>query len=339
VLGVLFGAATPQPSGVLVRVVDAATGRALPNAQVTTVQDGRAGEPRLTDDAGRVRLRAAAGDSVRVRVRQIGYVPTERLVAASGPETEVRLDRVPLVLPAQRATTASECTAFADASDRETAAALYGRLREAAEQYEAFRRAYPFEAHVESRLANPRTDGGRRPIVRVSAERYASDRWEADYRPGDVVHPDGPSFRADILFVSTLANDRFWAHHCFAVGGVVPVGGRPAVRVTFAPTARTRGPDWAGAALLDSATHQLLRVEFRLERPVRYGPRRLEGYTTFMTPSPFVAVPESTLAVWWEREPGPAAAWGTPDAVHLVHVQRLAYRRAHPPATQPTVPR
>jgi hypothetical protein len=272
---------------------------------------------------------------VRVRVRQIGYVPVERTVAAAGAEAELRLERLPLVLPARRTTSATGCATYADAAERERAVAVYARLREAAEQYEAFRRAYPFDAQVESRIANPRTGGGRRWVVRVTAERYASDRWAGEYRPGNVVRADGPSFRADILFVSTLADERFWEHHCFAVDGAVALGGRPALRVTFAPTERTRGPDWAGAAVLDSATSQLLRVEFRLERPVRSGPRRLEGYTTFMTPSPFVAVPESTLAVWWDREPEGPAEWGTADAVQLVHVQRLSYRRARPPIALP----
>jgi hypothetical protein len=118
------------------------------------------------------------------------------------------------------------------------------------------------------------------------------------------------------------------------VRGVEPYAGHRVVRLEFTPARGLRGPEWSGTAFTDSATRLLHRVEFRLVglRPDDV-PARLEGYTTFSSPSPFIAMPESTLAMmWWRRTPPSDSAWGMPDVVQLLHRIDVQYRKAKPPS-------
>ncbi|MDQ6690932.1 MAG: hypothetical protein M3Z18_10520, partial [Gemmatimonadota bacterium] len=61
-------------------------------------------------------------------------------------------------------------------------------------------------------------------------------------------------------------------------------------------------------------------------------PKRIEGYTTFASPSPFVIMPDTTFGVWWLRRHGEKGDWGKPDVVQVLHVEKLIYRNARPPA-------
>jgi hypothetical protein len=92
--------------------------------------------------------------------------------------------------------------------------------------------------------------------------------------------------------------------------------------------------------MLDSATSQLVRIEFRLVNLDQdKGLRRLEGYQTFKSPSPFVMIPDTVAAIWWTRE-----AWidprnpDRPDVAQSLRIDSLQYRKAKPPEN-PTVRR
>jgi hypothetical protein len=62
-------------------------------------------------------------------------------------------------------------------------------------------------------------------------------------------------------------------------------------------------------------------------------PRRLEGYTTFRSPSPFIVIPDSTVAMWWRREPTAyEPPWSGPDTVQLLELLGVTYRKGKPPA-------
>lgn len=88
----------------------------------------------------------------------------------------------------------------------------------------------------------------------------------------------------------------------------------------------------AGVALLDSATSELRRIEFRMTG-LDFGsrPRRLEGYTTFTAPSPFIVVPDTSLAVWWRHEPNRRGEWGPADVGQMLYIRKLTWRRGKPP--------
>jgi hypothetical protein len=109
--------------------------------------------------------------------------------------------------------------------------------------------------------------------------------------------------------------------------------GRRVIRLDFHPARDVETVDWSGSAWLDSAASVLRRVDFRLAN-VRdpSAPRRFEGYTTFAVPSPYIAVPDSTLAWWWRRRyPRPTDDERTAEVVQSVTMREAMYVRATPP--------
>ena len=94
---------------------------------------------------------------------------------------------------------------------------------------------------------------------------------------------------------------------------------------------RTIGAD------VDTASFEMTRcsVDFRLTG-LKPGdlPRRLEGYTTFRSPTPFIVVPDTTTAMWWRRNVPQSASWGNADAVQRIALKEVTFLRKIPPAFQ-----
>jgi hypothetical protein len=318
-------------ASVVVRVLDRVSGQALPNADVL---DLGSGTHRLTNARGEARLDWPARGALRLRVRQLGYRFVERELRASGADLDsatVALERVAFVLPELRAEARHQCDAPPDSASRQLALLALGQLRLAAEHYDQFRRAYPFEMRGERRTVLVGSDG-RPKQVRVNREHETSDRWGDPYRPGDVLRRERRGFSASLLFISTLADSVFWDGHCFSVRGMETRDAQRLLRLEFTPNPDLRTPDWEGTAWIDSSTSVLRRIEFRLAGLTDDDePRRLEGYTTFSAPSPYITIPDSIVAYWWRRAPAERSEWGTPDVVQLLHVVNIDYRGAAPP--------
>ena len=132
--------------------------------------------------------------------------------------------------------------------------------------------------------------------------------------------------------MSTLADSVFWQHHCFRADGFDSLETARVVKLEFFPATDVKGPDYEGTAYLDSATSSLLRVEFHLANlHESRGPKRLEGYITFMSPSPFVRVPDTTAAIWWTHS-ADHDEWGQPDFAQRLHLEAIKYRKTTPPS-------
>lgn len=323
-------AGSSLPGPLLVKVVEETTLQPLPNAEVLLVGSGRR---YLTNSRGEIRLARPAVGSLVIGVRQIGFRPVTRELAAPGDTAVVRLARVAYELPRVVRTADRPCDDAPDPASAALSARVLEQLRFSAERYELFRREYPFEVEFgrRSAYADARSDTMR---VRDEEERTNSDAWREPYRPGRVLRRGARGFSVPILFLSTLADSTFWAHHCFSAPGVEWRDGEPLILLQFSPTSRIRTPDWAGVALLDSATSALRRIEFHLTGLKRGNrPRRLEGYTTFAAPSPFIVVPDTTVAVWWMREPPPDGDWGLPDVGQMLYTRTMKWRKAEPPPT------
>lgn len=316
-----------QPASRVVRVVDGATGQPLENAEVTDLASERV---RLTGPDGIVRL-GATGDALRLRVRQIGYRAQQRTALAGADTLTFALQRASYVLPDVVSRAPTGCAIDPDTAAALRSAAALEQLRASAERYETFRKAYPFRVRMERRTAPLGPDGRPGRMIRKLEESDDRD-WGEAYRPGRVIEygPRGDFF-ANILFLASLADARFWERHCFVArtGGVLQ--GAPVIRLEFTPAPHVRDPEWLGVALLDSATSILRRIEFQLVGlPTNREPRRLEGYTTFRSPAPYFVIPDTTVAIWWRTQRG--ETWGTPDVAQALFVTELRYRRAAPPA-------
>ena len=339
--GALGVIATPPADGqqtpMVVTVVDDLSRRPLPNADVIDLESGR---HRLTDEEGKVSLVWPANGILRLRVREVGYKPIERTLRLGddmgGTTTTFGMSKVAYVLAPVLAK--SRCASDADLAARLLAADVLEQLRQGAEKYEHFRRAYPFNLVLERRTALPRDTAPAR--IRTQREKFTSGGAETRYRPGRIVAgANSPLFSVPILFLSNLADPAFWENHCFVVRGFESLNGSRVVRLEFSPSTNVRGPDWEGAALLDSATSILQRVQFRVANLTgNRGPERIEGYTTYRSPSPYVVMPDTTVAIWWLRRARPRALWGDPEFGQMLHLYEMTYTRQKPPAAAPPLP-
>lgn len=319
-----------QPSTVLITVIDSSARYPLANADVI---DLGGGQHRFTDENGRTRVTWPANGVLQLKVREVGYQPRQRTLResdAAGATATFEMSRVAYVISPVKATSHCSNSAAVDSGSLDLSVSALDQLKQGAEKYDQFLRHYPFEATVERRTAAVPETGDLKRIF-VSTEKFRSDSFESEYAPGDVVRYDRGGFTVPLLFLSTLADSVFWDHHCFGVGGVESYRGSRVVRLEFSPTTDVKGPDYAGTAFLDSANSYLVRVDFHLANPPgRAGPKKLEGYITFMSPSPFVEVPDTTAAIWWMRG-ADHGDWGKPDYAQVMRLQELKYRKEKPP--------
>jgi hypothetical protein len=321
-----------QPTFLVVTVIDSLARYPLVNADVVDVASG---QHRFTDERGQARLPWPSDGRLRLRVREIGYRPVQRTLeraSTSGEATTFALRKVAYVVSPVRDT--SHCVTTDDSAALALSVAVLEQVEQGGAKYTEFQRLYPFEASVQIRTALVPEVGPVKRIVRKN-EKFKSESWEGVYRPGNVVEysRDG-SFLAPILFLSTLGDSVFWEHHCFVARGIQSYQGTRAIRLQFSPSPDVRGPDWEGSALLDSATSYLLHLDFHLANlDVRKGLTRLDGYQTFTSPSPFVIMPDSVIAVWWTRtKTKDEQNWERPDVVQSLHIDSLKYRKQTPPA-------
>ncbi len=335
-----LGAAAPFPlihaqGSVVVTVVDDNSRRPLANADVIDLDTGR---HRLTDEEGKATLNWPPNGILRLRIREVGYKPIERTLRlgqdTSAMSSTFGMSRVAYVIAPVHAR--SRCVNDADSASRLLTVAVLEQLRQGAEKYEHFRRAYPFDLVVERRTAIPRETSA--PRVRKGRESFTSATVETRYRPGNIVSgAHSRLFGVPILFLSNLADPAFWENHCFVARAFETLNNSTVIRLEFSPSSNIRGPDWEGAALLDSATSILRRVEFRVANlGHNRGPERIEGYTIYRSPSPFVVMPDTTVAVWWLGRGRRRAIWGEPDFGQMLHLYEMKYVREQPPATPPS---
>jgi len=316
-----------QPAIVRVRVVEEATNEPLPNAEI---MDRVSGTRRFTNAAGEA-LFPRDTRSIALRVRQLGFRYVDGTIGVGVDSATFALKRVAYILPPVHTTTTTTCSPGTDSTAATLSAAVLEQLRAGAERYEAFRREYPFRVRLERLSGNITPDSDVKP-TRASMETEHSDRWGERYAPNRIVAHTPRGFSVPILFISALADSVFWDRHCFSARGVESLGGTRVIRLHFAPNGSVRTPDWEGAALVDSASSMLRRVEFRLTG-LKAGdrPRRLEGYTTFTSPTPFIVVPDTTTAIWWRRDAPEDGDWGNADAVQRIALKEIAFLRSIPP--------
>ncbi len=192
-----------------------------------------------------------------------------------------------------------------------------------------------FALQLERRTGDVTSAGDVKP-TRAQRETEQSDRWGERYVPDRIVERFPLGFSVPILFLTALADSVFWERHCFVARGVESLADARVVRLAFAPKPTVTGPDWEGAALVDSVSSILRRIEFRLTglKPDDR-PRRLEGYTTFMSPAPYFVVPDTTRAIWWRRDVAAQGLWGMPDAIQHINVRSVTFLKAIPTGYRP----
>src|SRR5215210_4121655 len=269
VLAATGGSPTPAtrvPTALLLRVVDSATRLPLPNAEITA--SGRRG---LTDAQGEVRILWPENGELLVRIRQLGFRYADRTFhrdPASTAEEDtavVALAHIGWALPQVVVRAERRCRDAGDPTHVALTQSSMELLRLGADQFENFRRAYPFDLTLEQRTSFSAPLGRLRPRPRVIVDTTASNLWGDRYTPGNVLQRRGVNeYFVPLLFVSALADSAFWSRHCFEARGVESREGRRLIRLEFRPALGVRDPEWEGSAWLDSARSVLARVDFRL---------------------------------------------------------------------------
>lgn len=325
------------PLALLLRVIDSATRAPVPNAEVTA--STRRG---LTDASGEVRILYPEDGELRVRVRQLGFRYVERTFhrdASSRAQEDtavVVLVRMGFALPQVVVRAERRCKDGSDPARVALSQASMELLRFGAEQFDNFRRAYPFNISMERRTTGTTAGRSRRP--KVERDTTASNEWGDRYTPGKVVMEAGrDEYFVPLLFVSALADPAFWDLHCLIARGVESRDGRRLIRLDFSPILDLRDPDWEGSAWLDSARSVLARVDFRLTNlRSQVGPQQFEGYTVFSTPTPYIAMPDSTVAWWTMSVPsGPYGEFRQVGGRQSLVIRDVAYTRERPPTGEP----
>jgi hypothetical protein len=326
-------AAALLPTRLVVHVVDSASRLPLPNAEVSAPPTIR-----LTDADGNARFPWPEQGSLRIRVRQIGFRYVRRTLhrgtspAAREDTVVVALQPAAFALPQVVTQAESRCPPITDSATRALSLSTMELLRFGAEQYDSFRAAYPFYVTLARRTVRSAALSG--PRVEEVKEAAESETYGDEYHPGRVLLRIPKGYYVPVLFVSTLADSAFWNRHCFLAKGIESREGRRVIRLDFAPSRDVREADWAGTAWIDSAASVLRRVDFRVVNlHVRGAPRRFEGYTTFAVPSPYIAVPDSTVAWWWTNtKPSESDDKFTADVLQFITTRDVAYKGAKPPA-------
>jgi hypothetical protein len=294
---------TTAVTAVLRGVVADTAGTPVPYALVRILP---AGTERFTDARGAFALTGLAPGTYRVRVRQVGYEPFESTVSlrAEGAALRVALRPLEIRLDELTVTVAGPCTAPGppDPATAPALAAIFAQLTENARRFAVLADSYPFQYFME-RTLNDHTEGGAvLPVATDTIEYQRSARVR--YRPGEVIgwgtSPRGDRARVlQLPSLPDLADSAFHANHCFAFGGMVDVGGRRLVRMSFRAAEALRAPDIDGDADLDPDSYELRTLTTRLTHPGRAMPGIASASATIQMRElfPSIVVPGSVQGV------------------------------------------
>ncbi len=328
--------ALSQPVSVIIAIRDAATGTSLPNTELLDTTSLRVHG--RSDRNGLIRLRLERSPAC-YRVRQIGYLPAgfpSGTVPARNDTLVVSLSRAAFALEELTVLSGSGCPGSSPGSGG-TAAWLLDQVQLAASTYEGFVDAWPFEVRLERKTSSRRPTGTY--ALREERERVESKRWREEYRPGNVVKRDRLGFSVPIFFVTLLGNQAFLENHCFRYDslGTVDGGGTPFRILSFTPLPSLDKTDWAGRILLDPESGILRQIRFELVNLAGFRSlARFEGSTTFREVSPFVVIPDSTLAWWWRTEDRARERNSLPDVLQQLKVTELRFRDDKRPPAPPS---
>jgi len=257
------------PGGTLTGTVqDSATGLPVGYALVVVIESN---QRVFAGESGRFTLTGLISARATLRIQQIGYRAVSMVLnldlapgtPAGPPGLLIRLSRQAYVLP--EIVVQGDVCAGAEALATGESGTIIDEAFRNAERLLTLQQAYPYRGAFQRvtvilNAAYERTGGW------LDTVRYDS-RTATGYRRGKVLEPGarrgGREF-ANYFTTSDIAREAFRKSHCFWYAGQDSLDGFSAYRVDFAPTQRTKTPDWAGSLLIDSSTLRLLRSEAHL---------------------------------------------------------------------------
>ena len=286
---------------------------------------------RFTDASGAFDFTHVPAGTYHLIARQVGFKPLDTtVVVATDAQVVVTatLERLTVELEAISVVAGQGCTQPGppDASMPELAA-LFGQLRESAQQYKLLATTYQFRYRM-ARTFTDVDEVGHELARSTDTVSYLSSAL-VHYRPGDVVSvatlPDGSTTRAVVLPTLTdLADSAFQAHHCFSFTGRVQQDGAEVLRFHFQPPEALEAPDLEGDVDLDPATYQIRRASVSLTRAglAQTGVRAATSTITFAEVLPNIVVQKRVVSV--QELTAPPLRGGQRYIARYVEDQRLA---------------
>lgn len=228
---------------------------------------------------GFFRLRGIPPGAVTLRVRRLGFTPAVlHLALTEGREDTVRVALEPLALQLARIRVSDEvCPSRGSQSGDTATLVILRQLWDNAERNKLLAHESPFVSRMERSIGAPErmvSLGGnqRIRITRVDTVQVTAEHdWR--YEPGKLVVRTGADEAAEApekMFVPQLvdfADEVFTDNHCFKYAGVSKVDGVRRIQIDFEPIKTLRAPDVRGSMFLDTASYQLVRSDFVMERP------------------------------------------------------------------------
>ena len=233
----------------------------------------------LAQSNGAFRLRGVPPGAVTLRVRRLGFTPVSlHLTLVEGREDTVRVALEPLVLQLARIRVSDEVCPSRGSENGDTATlAILRQLWDNAERNKLLAHESPFVSRMERSIGAPErmvSLGGneRIHITRIDTVPVAAEH-EWRYEPGKLVvrtEDDEAAEAPEKMIVPQLidfADEVFTDNHCFKYAGVSKVDGVRRIQIDFEPIKTLREPDVRGSMFLDTASYQLIRSDFVMERP------------------------------------------------------------------------
>lgn len=248
------------------RVIEENTQSPLPGVVIRLLRDGRAAVAGLTNEAGRLVLRAPEAGTYHLRADRIGHEgfgpEAIRLEAGTAVQRTVVMPQAIRLLPAIVVTTDTRCQkSHAGGS---LAAALWQEIQTAlvanqvtSEQRLQVLRATRFERELsptrgllQERVVSSRFTSGQ-PFVALPAQQLAQRGFV--YREADTLHYAAPD-------AALLLAEEFVKSHCFKVN---QEGGDPSLLgLSFEPAGRPDHPDVRGTLWIDRASRELRFLDY-----------------------------------------------------------------------------
>ena len=289
-------------------VVGRQDGQPVPYGSVQLVETA---ETRFTDAGGQFRKSHLIPGRYTLRVRQIGYAPTDTTVqvdaAPAVTTVTIRMVRIPPLLKMVKVEgqRGGNCvaTGIPDSTVNPGLAAILAQVQGNVDRFRLLVDGYPFRYAREQERLIRSTRGD--STVGVDTVEFSS-KVRQRYREGRVVYwgTDPHGRRTQFMYLPTfrdLGDSAFLSTHCFTYQGTEPLYGKsgPSVlRIDFQPASRIREPDVAGAIYLDEKQYIVRRAVLRLTRHESVWPPIL-GFTvttTFRELVPLVPVFDSIEA-------------------------------------------
>ena len=254
---------------------------------------------RFTSERGAFVFSGIPAGPTQLRVRRIGYLPTDTVITVRADVTDtvrVEMQRVAVQLSTVDVRGIPPCTKPGppNAENDPTLATMFEQLMLNAQQFELLSKSYPFSYLLVATLAHVDKDGVRYQDDIDSVRITSTETWK--YRPGAIVgfSSTGRRFGDRVFRVPTLLNfadPDFVKSHCFHNGGLIDGNRSQLVRIYAMAAEGIKDPDVNAMILLDPQTFQIRASILKLSRmPHVVGMKDLEVTTEFYELLPSIAV-------------------------------------------------